>query len=94
VHINFTILFTQENPYFTLHFTSESRYKKLSLYFTHEYSHINFSLHLLMNEARGSLVAKELGYKQECRGFDTRGGKILNLPNSSGRTRPWGLFSL
>jgi hypothetical protein len=41
-----------------------------------------------------SLVAKVLGYKPEGRGFETRGGEILNLPNPSGRTRPWGLLSL
>jgi hypothetical protein len=33
-------------------------------------------------------------YKPEGRGFDTRGGKFLNLPNHSGVTRPWGLLSL
>jgi hypothetical protein len=38
----------------------------------------------------GSLVVTELGYKPECRGFETRWGEILNLPNLSGRTRPWG----
>jgi hypothetical protein len=25
------------------------------------------------------------------RGLETRWGEILNLPNASGRTRPWGL---
>jgi hypothetical protein len=39
--------------------------------------------------ARGSLVVKELGYKPEGRGFETRWGEILNLPNPSGRTRSW-----
>jgi hypothetical protein len=28
------------------------------------------------------------------RGFDSRWGEFLNLPNPSGRTRPWGLLSL
>jgi hypothetical protein len=44
--------------------------------------------------ARGSLVVKALCYKPECRGFDTRWCGFLNLPNPSGRTRPWGLLSL
>jgi hypothetical protein len=44
--------------------------------------------------ARGSVVVKALCYKLEGRGFDTRWGEFLNLPNPSGRTRPWGLLSL
>jgi hypothetical protein len=44
--------------------------------------------------ARGSVVVKALCYKPEGRGFDSRGGKFLNLPNLSGRIRPWGLLSL
>jgi hypothetical protein len=44
--------------------------------------------------ARGSVVVKALCYKPEGRGFDTRLGEFLNLPNLSGRTRPWGLLSL
>jgi hypothetical protein len=44
--------------------------------------------------AGGSLVIKALGYKPEGRGFETRWGEILNLPNPSGRTKPWGLLSL
>jgi hypothetical protein len=44
--------------------------------------------------ARGSLVVKTLDYKQKGRGFEIRGAEILNLPNPSGRTKPWGLFSL
>jgi hypothetical protein len=47
-----------------------------------------------VKEARGSLVVKALGYKPEGRGFETRWGEILNLHNSSGRTRPWGLHNL
>jgi hypothetical protein len=43
---------------------------------------------------RGSLVVKAVGYKPERRGFETRLGEILNLPNPSGRTSPWGLLSL
>jgi hypothetical protein len=35
-----------------------------------------------------------LGYKSEGSGFETRWGEILNLPNPSGRTRPWGSLSL
>jgi hypothetical protein len=41
-----------------------------------------------------SVVVKALGYKPESRGFETRWGEILNLPNPSGRTRPWGSLSL
>jgi hypothetical protein len=44
--------------------------------------------------ARRSLVVKAVDYKPEGRGFQTRRGEILNLPNPSGRTRPWGLLSL
>jgi hypothetical protein len=44
--------------------------------------------------ARGSLVVKVLDYNPEGRGFETRWGDILNLPNPSGRTRPWGLLNL
>jgi hypothetical protein len=36
-----------------------------------------------------SLVVKALGYKPEGRGFEIRWGESLNLPNPSGRTRPW-----
>jgi hypothetical protein len=39
-------------------------------------------------------VVKALCYKPEGRGFETRWGDSLNLPNPSGRTRPWGLLSL
>jgi hypothetical protein len=39
-------------------------------------------------------MVKALGYKPESRGFETRRGEILNLPNPSSRTRPWGLLSL
>jgi hypothetical protein len=42
---------------------------------------------------RGSLVVKAL-YKPEGRGYETRWGEILHLPNPSGRTRSWGLLSL
>jgi hypothetical protein len=37
--------------------------------------------------ARGNVVVKALCYKPEGRGFDTRCGEFLNLPNPSGRTR-------
>jgi hypothetical protein len=40
--------------------------------------------------ARGSVLC----YKQEGREFDNRLGEFLNLPNPSGRTRPWNLLSL
>jgi hypothetical protein len=41
-----------------------------------------------------SLVVKALRYKPEGRGFDTRWGDFLNVPNPSGRTNPWGLLIL
>jgi hypothetical protein len=44
--------------------------------------------------ACGSVVVKALGYKPEGREFKTRWGEILNLPNPSGRTRPWRLLGL
>jgi hypothetical protein len=44
--------------------------------------------------ARGSLVVKALGYKPGGRGFETHRGEILNSPDPSGRTRPWGSLSL
>jgi hypothetical protein len=40
------------------------------------------------------IVVKALCYKPEGRGFDTRWVDFLNLPNPSGRIRPWGLLSL
>jgi hypothetical protein len=40
------------------------------------------------------LVVKALCYKLEGRGFDSRWGEFLNLPNPSGHTRLWGLLSL
>jgi hypothetical protein len=43
---------------------------------------------------RGSAVVKALCYKPGGRGFDPECGEFLNLPNSSGRIRPWGLFTL
>jgi hypothetical protein len=48
----------------------------------------------LISGARCSVVFKALCYKPEGRGFDTRWGKFLNLPNPSGRTRSSGLLSL
>jgi hypothetical protein len=41
-----------------------------------------------------NIVVKLLCYKPEGRGFETRRGEFLNLPNPSGRSRPWGLLSL
>jgi hypothetical protein len=41
-----------------------------------------------------TVVVKALCYKPEGRGFQTRWGDFFNLPNPSGRTRPWGLLSL
>jgi hypothetical protein len=40
-------------------------------------------------EARGGVVVKALFYKPEGRGFQTRWGEFLNVPNPSGCTRPW-----
>jgi hypothetical protein len=51
-------------------------------------------LYSTVSGARGSVVVKALCYKLEGRGFDSRWGEFLNLPNPSGRTRPWGLLSL
>jgi hypothetical protein len=48
---------------------------------------------LLKVGVSGSLVVKALCYKPEGRGFETRWGDFLNLPNPSCRTRPWGLLS-
>jgi hypothetical protein len=53
-----------------------------------------YSFYILLFGARGSVVVKSLCYKPEGRGFDTRRGDFLNLPNPSGRTRPWSLLSL
>jgi hypothetical protein len=50
-------------------------------------------MHILVL-ARGSVVVKALGYKPEGREFEIRWGEILNFPNPSGSTRPWGLLSL
>jgi hypothetical protein len=43
---------------------------------------------------RGSVVVKALCYEPEGSGFETLWGEFLNLPNPSGRTRPWGFLSL
>jgi hypothetical protein len=43
---------------------------------------------------RESVVVNALCYKPEVRGFETQWRKFINLPNPSGRTRPWGLLSL
>jgi hypothetical protein len=40
--------------------------------------------------ARGCVVVKVLCYKPEDRGFETRWGEFLNLPNPSSRTGPLG----
>jgi hypothetical protein len=41
----------------------------------------SFDNSILYLEARGNVVVKTLGYKPESRGFETRWGEILNLPN-------------
>jgi hypothetical protein len=51
-------------------------------------------LYMYMYGTRGSVVVKTLCYKPEGRGLDTRRADFLNLPNPSGRTRPWGLLNL
>jgi hypothetical protein len=56
--------------------------------------HIEFLMSTGNLGARGSVVFKALCYKPEGRGFDSWWGEFLNLPNPSGRTRPWGLLSL
>jgi hypothetical protein len=43
----------------------------------------------MLNSQELSLVVKALDYKLEGRGYETWGGEILKLPNSSGRTRRW-----
>jgi hypothetical protein len=54
----------------------------------------NFLLLLILVRAHGSAVVNALCFKPEGRGFDTRWGEFLNLPNPSCRTSPWGLLSL
>jgi hypothetical protein len=54
----------------------------------------NVSNVYLFVKRNGSVVVKTLCYKPECRGFDTRWGDFLHLPNPSGSTRPWDLLSL
>jgi hypothetical protein len=51
-------------------------------------------IYIYIYGARGSVVVKAQCYKPEGRGFDIRWGEFFNLPNPSGRTRPWGLLSL
>jgi hypothetical protein len=51
-------------------------------------------LYVQLGGARGSVVVKTLCCKPKGCGFDTLRGEFLNLPNPSGRTRPWGLLSL
>jgi hypothetical protein len=55
---------------------------------------VEYFENVVVNGAHGSVVVKALCYKPEGRGFDTQRGEFLNLPNLSGRTRPWGLLSL
>jgi hypothetical protein len=45
---------------------------------------LNLALLTLGTGTRGSVVVKALCYKPEGRGFDTRWGEFLNLPNPSG----------
>jgi hypothetical protein len=48
-----------------------------------------------LNGARGNVVVKALRCKPEGCEFETQWGKLIffNLPNPSGRTRPWGWFT-
>jgi hypothetical protein len=48
-----------------------------------------YELYMCIDGACGTVVVKALCYKLEGRGFE-----FLNVPNHSGRTRPWGLLSL
>jgi hypothetical protein len=54
----------------------------------------NFKLHTILPGAHVNVVVKALCYKPEGRWFETQCGEFLNLPNPSGRTRPWGSLSL
>jgi hypothetical protein len=48
----------------------------------------------LLRGVRDSVVIKALCYKPEGRGYETRWGEFLNLPNLSGFIKPWGSLSL
>jgi hypothetical protein len=54
----------------------------------------SFFVYISFKAARGGVVVKALCYKPEGRGFETLWGEFLNLPNPSGRTKPWGSLSL
>jgi hypothetical protein len=73
-------LFTASSIYY--HYT-QCLMNIVNFFFCYHFCYIYFW-------ARGSIVVKALCYKPEGRGFDTRWGEFLNLPNLSGRTRPWG----
>jgi hypothetical protein len=53
---------------------------------SHSHRNSQFAFHF-------QLVVKALGYKPEGNGSETQWGEILNVPNPSGRTWPWGLLS-
>jgi hypothetical protein len=53
-----------------------------------------FMVLISARRVRSSVVVKALCYELESHGFDIQWGEFLNLPNPSGRTRPWGLLSL
>jgi hypothetical protein len=55
---------------------------------------VNMLTFFIPDTDMGSVVVKVLGYKPEGRRFETQWGEILNLPNPSGRTTPWGSLSL
>jgi hypothetical protein len=61
----------------------QSLYRDIDLNQTYDLYHIT-------TEVRDSVVVKAQYYKPEGREFDSRWGEFLNLPNPSGRTRPWG----
>jgi hypothetical protein len=65
----------------------------LHTYFRLEYNSVN-NYYFFKMGARGSVVVKALCYKPEGRAINTRWGEFLNVPNPSGRTRPWSLLSL
>jgi hypothetical protein len=78
----------------SVYFCNTFWFQKIALNKVLYYCTINIIIVIIIIGARGILVVKALGYKPEGSGFEIPWGEILNLPNSSGRTRPWGLLSL
>jgi hypothetical protein len=85
-------IYVSYSRYYCTFATTESAVGKNVSYRTiQDLSNPDFTKRRLM--LCGSLVVKALGYKPKSCGFETRWGEILNLRNSSGHTRPWGLLS-